>query len=309
MVERHCPMKIGDLSLRKLENTLATEGLRVQFGPFNIRIQSNLASFASLAHQLYGPYPSLSPASITDFHVQIAKPHGLRRWLRPQSIFSLDGQSPFAPYAAEHALPALEWGINWCIATRAHHLLMLHAAVVERNGQAMILPAWPGHGKSTLCAALIHSGWRLLSDEFGLVRPEDGKLLPIPRLIPLKNESIDVIKRFRPEAVIGPSFFKTRKGTVAHVRPPEDSIERGQVPAIPRWLIFPRWEAGVPLTLEPVPKSEAFLMVATNAFNYEVLDATSFRLVTGMVQTCDCYSLRYSDLDEAITALDSLTDS
>jgi HprK-related kinase A len=302
-------MRVGDLALRKFKSRLATEGLQVQFGPFVIRMQSDLASFASLAHQLYHHYPLASAAAMTDFHVQITRPRGLRRWLRPQSLFTLDGQSPFAPYSVEHALPALEWGINWCIATRAHHLLMLHAAVVERDGQAIIFPAWPGHGKSTLCAALIHSGWRLLSDEFGLVRPEDGKLLPLPRLIPLKNESIDVIRRFRPDAIIGPSFFKTRKGTVAHVRPPEESIQRGQEPAEPRWLIFPRWAAEAPLTLEPIPKSEAFLMVATNAFNYEVLDTSAFRLVTDMVRACDCYSFRYSNLDEAVTALDTLTSS
>lgn len=302
-------MRVGDLTFRNFEICLATEGLRVQFGPFNIRIQSDVASFASQAHRLYHHYALPPSVAMTDFHVRIAKPKGLRRWLRPQSVFSLDGQSPFAPYTVEHALPALEWGINWCIATRAHHLLMLHSAVVERNGQAIIFPAWPGHGKSTLCAALIHSGWRLLSDEFGLVRPEDGRILPIPRLIPLKNESIDVIRRFRPEAVIGPSFLKTRKGTVAHVRPPEESVRRGQEPAEPGWLIFPRWESGVPLILEPIPKSEAFLMVATNAFNYEVLDAVAFRLVTEMVRACDCYSLRYSNLDEAVAALDSLTHS
>ena len=54
-------------------------------------------------------------------------------------------------------------------------------------------------------------------------------------------------------------------------------------------------------------KSQAFLMVATNAFNYEVLDETAFRLVADMVRTCDCYSLIYSDLDEAIAALDELS--
>jgi HprK-related kinase A len=249
----------------------------------------------------------LDAEDFSDFHVQIARPRGLRRWVRPQARFIVDGRSPFAPYTAAHAFPALEWGINWCIATRAHYLLMLHAAVVERNGLAMLFPAWPGHGKSTLCAALIHSGWRLLSDEFGLVRPQDGTLLPLPRLIPLKNESIDVIRRFRPEAVLGPAFYGTRKGTVAHVRPPVDSISRAQEAARPRWLVFPRWIADAPFTLEPMPKSQAFLMVATNAFNYEILDETGFRLVTDMVRACDSYSLRYSDLDEAVASLDTLS--
>lgn len=299
-------MRVCDLSLEEWESRLSTEGVRIQFGPFNIRLRSDLRGFARLAHPLYQPYPLSSAEAIADFHVQIAQAKGIRRWARQQAVFSLDGRSPFAPYAADHALPALEWGVNWCVATRAHHLLMLHAAVVERDGLAILLPAWPGHGKSTLCAALIHSGWRLLSDEFGLVRPEDGMLLPMPRLIPLKNESIDVIKRFCPQATIGPSFAGTRKGTVAHVRPPVEHIQRAEEPAKPRWLVFPRWVAGSPLKLAPLPKSEAFLMVATNSFNYETLDESAFRLVTAMVRNCDCHSLVYSDLNEAMAALDAM---
>lgn len=302
-------MRAGELSAGEFENRLANEGVRIQFGPFIVRIRSDIPPLARLAHRLYSHYSLPSPEEIADFHVEIARKRGLKGWIKPLSSFSLDGHSTFTPHIIEHAFPSLEWGINWCVSTRSHHLLMLHAAVVERNGLAILFPAWPGHGKSTLCAALIHSGWRLLSDEFGLVRPEDGSLLPIPRLIPLKNESIDVIKRFRPEAVIGPSFHGTRKGTVAHVRPPEDSIARSGETARPRWLVFPRWVADARLALEAIPKSEAFLMVATNAFNYEFLDETAFRLVSDMVSTCDCYSLRYSNLDQAIEALGDLTDS
>ena len=300
-------MIVGDLSRRELERRLADEGLGIQFGPFNLRIGSNLASFASQAHQLYEPYPMVETEALSDFHVEMASPRGLRRWVRRQAIFLVDGLSPFAPYTVEHAFPALEWGINWCVATRSHHLLMLHSAGVERDGLAMLFPASPGDGKSTLCTALIHSGWRLMSDEFGLVRPEDGMLLPLPRLIPLKNASIDVIRRFRPEAIIGPTFHGTRKGDVAHVRPPAESIRRAQEPARPRWFVFPRWIAKAPLTLQPMAKSQAFLMVATNAFNYEVLDETAFQLVANMVRSSDCYSLSYSDLDEAIAALDQLS--
>jgi HprK-related kinase A len=301
-------MIVGDLSRRELGDRLNEKGLSIRFGPFSLQIRSNLDSYASLVHLLYRPYPLADSEGVHDFHVEISAPQSLRRWFRRQACFSVDGQTAFAPYTVEHAFPALEWGINWCVATRAHHLLLLHSAVVEKNGLAILLPAEPGHGKSTLCTALVHSGWRLLSDEFGMVRPEDGLLLPLPRLIPLKNQSIDVIKKFRPEAIFGPSFYGTRKGTVAHVQPPIESIRRSQETAEPRWLVFPRWVDAEALQLEPIQKSEAFLMVATNAFNYEVLDATAFRLVTEIVDRCDAYSLIYSSLDEAVSALDKLVE-
>lgn len=296
-------MNVGALSVQELEARLAGPGLKVQLGPFVARIRTRFSALVPPLNQLYDQH-EVDPPGIVDFDVQVQPSRGPRRGL--QACFMADGRKPFWPLPAAHMLPALEWGINWCIATRSNHLLMLHSAVVERGGSAIVFPAWSGHGKSTLCTALVHSGWRLLSDEFGLVRPEDGALVPVPRLIPLKNESIEVIRRFRPQAVIGPSFHGTRKGTVAHVRPPADSVRRVHETARPRLFVFPRWVAGAPLTIEPLDKGEAFLMVATNAFNYETLGEIAFDLVREMVRTCDCHALTYSDLDEAVAALDTL---
>lgn len=276
-------------------------------GPFAVRLRVPFAPLVDSLQLLYADYPVLEDEALVDLHVGLGPPSPLRRRVKPIVRFTIDARAPFPDSPAAHALPTLEWGINWGIATRANHLLMLHCAAIERDGQAVLFPAWPGHGKSTLCTALVHSGWRLLSDEFGLVRPEDGAILPIPRLIPLKNESIEVIRSFAPEAYIGPSFYGTRKGTVAHVRPPAESVERQGEVARPGWLVFPRWVKDAPLTLEPMPKAQSFLMVATNAFNYPVLGETAFRLVGDMVRTCECFSLTYSDLDEAVTALDRLT--
>jgi HprK-related kinase A len=300
-------VRVADLPPGELRGRLARGTLTLELGPFRARVRSRLASLHGLAADLYPDYPVAPPEALADFHVRVDRVRSLTSPLRPTVGFWIDGRQRFPPSPVEHALPILEWGLNWCVADRAHHLLMLHAAVVERGGRALILPAWPGHGKSTLCTALVFSGWRLLSDEFGLVRPRDGALLALPRLIPLKNESIEVIRGFAPGAHLGPSFFGTRKGTVAHVRPPRESIERSAETARPAWLVFPRWVAGAPVLLEPLPPAEAFLTVASNAFNYETLGETAFELVSRMVADCGCYALTYSRLPEAVTALDRLT--
>ncbi len=89
------------------------------------------------------------------------------------------------------------------------------------------------------------------------------------------------------------------------VRPPTACVAHDEI-ARPRLFVRPRWVAGAPLTIEPVDKGEAFLMVATNAFNYETLGEIAFDLVRDMVRSCDCYALTYSDLDEVIAAIDTL---
>ncbi len=201
-----------------------------------------------------------------------------------------------------------EWGLNWCIATSAHRYMMLHAGTVAFDDRALIMPGTPGSGKSTLSAALHLRGARLLSDEFGLVRPEKGDLLPMPRPIPLKNTSIEAILAFEPTATLGPTYPKTRKGRVRHVRASDDSQQRQHEPATPRWLVFPKYVAGAAEELRPLDKVEAFRQLAFNCFNYRLLGETSFRAVGEMIQKVDCYTFTFSDLDRATAMLAALAD-
>ncbi len=301
-------MKVGQLSREELRSRLGSEkGLRVKFGPFIVRIQSFLPSLIDPLHRLYAFY-ALADDDIAEFHVQIVPKRSLRRPFTPLLQFLVDGQAPFPAAPVHQALTMLEWGINLAIAVRVNHFLLFHCAAVERNGHVLLLPAWPGSGKTTLCAALIHHGYRLFSDEFGLLELQSGHLFPLPRLMPLKNQAIDAIRNFLPEATLGSEIHGTLKGTVAHVRPPEASIDREDEPAAPRWIVFPKWIANQPLQLEEMPRSEAFLLLASNAFNYEVLGQSAFDAVTSLIQRCECRKLVYSDFGSVLAALNELTD-
>jgi len=243
-------------------------------------------------------------AEIIDYEIRLVRPRSVRRWVRPYIRFGLEDLFPFDPYPVDHAFPLLEWGLNWSIATSGHHNLMLHSGALERDGHARLLPAVPGSGKSTLVAALAHRRWRLLSDEFGLVGPNTGQILPLPRAVALKNASINVIRQFAPDTHLGPVFPKTRKGDVAHMRPPGESLRRQQEAAEPRWVVFPRYCAGHEPILQPITKSLAFTRLAYNSFNYRLLGATGFRTLAGVIRRCDCYGFEYGNLEGAIATLE-----
>ena len=302
-------MRLAELPAGELHQRLASPGICLRTGPFLVKVSSRVESFTRLFLRFYGQFPLMDAPAVADYHVRISQVSGLRRWWHPQVEFLLDSQAPFLPYPLSHAFPLFEWGLNWCIAMYAHQFLMLHSAAVERNGRVLLLPAWPGSGKSTLCAALVSRGWRLFSDEFGLVQHEEGQLVPMPRPMPLKNQSIGVIRDFAPDAELGPDFLRTRKGTVAHLRSPDSSVHSVSVHAPAAWIVFPRYTTGANLRLESIAKPQAFVKLSNNSFNYRLLGEKGFHGVARLVRDCECYILSYGNLDEAIGAMNLLSEA
>lgn len=277
----------------------------MQTGSFSVRLQTTIPSVIRGIQLLYADHVC-SESEFADFHVKVEAASGLRKFIKPQVIFTLDGYSPFKPLPYDQAFPLLEWGLNWCVSTHAHDYLMIHAAVIEKDGFAAILPAPPGSGKSTLCAALIHRGWRLLSDELTLIRLDDGLLVPLPRPVSLKNQSVDVIRQFVVESIFSPSVRDTVKGTVAHLKPPSRSVEDGVNTARPAWIIFPKYRAAASTTLNPIAKADAFMRVADNSFNYSLLGQTGFMALVKVMNDANAYDFEYSNLDEAISVFANL---
>jgi len=297
-------MKLGELNQETLRQRLR-DGLILETGPFRTRIVSQALEVIDGLALLYSEFP-VHADGFCDFHVQVDRVSGPRRYFRPQIVFTFDGMTPFKPLPADHAFASLEWGLNWCIAGHAHHYLMLHAAVLEKNGRAVILPGDPGAGKSTLTAALTLSGFRLLSDELTLVDRNDGLLVPLARPVSLKNASIEVVRSFSADAVLGDPAYDTHKGTVAHLKPTSESVRRANEKAQPALIVFPRWKAGAEAKLTQHSKADAFMHAANHAFNYELLGSLGYDLTANMIDASDCHDFEYSQLSDAIQIFSEL---
>lgn len=297
-------VRLGDLTLKALRDQLAA-GLDLRTGPFRYLIRSQREDVARGLATLYPDFP-LCPGGFRDFHIRVDAVSGPRRWYRPQVGFWQDGYAPFKPLPSQHAFALLEWGMNWCIAAEGLHYLMIHAAVLERNGKAVILPGDPGAGKSTLTAALALSGWRLLSDEITLVDAQDGQIVPLARPISLKNQSIDIIRAAFPDAVIGDVALDTHKGTVAHLRPPPDSVARMGEKARAAHIVFPRWRADTQTRLSHHSKADAFIHAATHGFNYSRLGRKGFQVNAALIDACACWDFEYTRLQDALKVFEEL---
>lgn len=278
----------------------------LDYGATSVRLRSDSPGLAEQLSRVYAQFPLVDEAPWADLHVSIARVGGLRRLIRPQVDFACDFQHPFAPFPADTALPLFEWGSNWLIGQRLAHLLLLHAGVLERDGLSLVLPATPGSGKSTLTAALSLRGWRLLSDEFGAFCPDRMCFIAMLKPVALKNQSIDLIRSFAPDAPLGPSFPKTRKGTVAHLAAQRAAVDQRKDWVRPGAVVIPRWVADAPLNLEPLAPHVMFGALAFNAFNYQDTGARGFDAVSHLTTVCNGWQLTYGRLDDAISALNKL---
>jgi HprK-related kinase A len=283
-------------------------GLRLATGPFVISVSSALPAVSAAVGTLYADYPVLDEPGFVDFHVSVHRPRSLRRWWNKQVVFGFEGDEPFNPLPGDQGFPLLEWGLNWCVYGMCHQYLILHAAVLERNGRALILPAPSGSGKSTLCAGLLFNGWRLLSDELTLISPSDGQIVPIPRPVSLKNQSIGVIQRLVPHAIFGSQVEETSKGVVAHFRPPLEAVRLAAQRAAPAWIVMPRFVAEQPALLQPVEKARALMCLIENAFNFDVFGLSGFELLRSVVDRSQCFTFEYSHLPDAIAMFSRLAD-
>ena len=279
------------------------DGLCISIGRFDVAIRSTLPHVSRGIDQLYCDFPLSQPGQMVDFRIELAAPSLFRRLFRPQVDFSFDGKRPFKPLPGNQAFAMFEWGLNWVIANHAHEFAIVHAAAVEYEGRGFVFPGAPGSGKSTLCAALLCKGWRLLSDEMALISLSDGLLWPIPRPVSLKNASIDIIRKLSPNVVLGDVVADTLKGNVAHMRPPVESVLAASQPAMPFSVVFPTYRANAETEYSKLSKSATLKRLIENCFNFPVLGGAGFNSLADFVDRAQCRSVVYSDLDDVIHQL------
>lgn len=299
-------MILSEISPTELVRLLKGPGIYLPTGPFLFHLRTELPNVVAGIATLYSDFPLVESSDFADFHIELNQPHKLLRCFRPQVSVLVDGNSPSPPLPLAQAFALFEGTLNWCIYSHAHRYFIIHAAAVERHGRTVILPAPPGSGKSTLCAALVHRGWRLLTDELTLIDPNSGLALPLARPISLKDESLEVIRRFAPAVVVGPMSPNTVKGNVAHVAPPTESVHLMATSSRPAWVVFPKYRAKAALSVTTVSKATALMRVADSAVNYSILGTQGFETLSRVMDGVDSYEFEYSDLHEAIAWFDAL---
>jgi hypothetical protein len=83
----------------------------------------------------------------------------------------------------------LQSGLISTVAGAARDYTLLHAGAVAFDGRAIILPAAPSMGKTSLVLKLVQAGCKFLSDEIACLDPQSGTVEPFPRKLLCRREA------------------------------------------------------------------------------------------------------------------------
>lgn len=164
----------------------------------------------------------------------------------------------------------------------------LHAASVEWQGKAMVIPASSGSGKSSFTCWLVAQGFGYLTDELitldssanieGVARPIQIKHHGIEAIMPLLKNDADVYAgefvSSLPVSALG--------GHCAQQRKPKLSL-----------FVFPQYRAGAAFSFAQLSSAQAGMALMSNHVNARNLSGHGFKDMMNIMRKTPCYALEY----------------
>lgn len=298
---------LGTLSRGEAVRALKSGEMRLHLGPFVTALKTNNRSVVDYFLDIYSDCPvSIGGGELADYYLNVGAPNLLRRFIRRQVLPDPGFHFPTLPLPDHMGPLALEMGMNLSAALQCFRFIMFHAGVVAKGGNAVMIAAHSGGGKSTLTAAMMEAGYRLLSDEFAVLRRDRNALMPYPRPVSLKNASVDVVRQMAGQDAMSTVLEGTPKGTIAYRRARASDIELMHEEAVPKLLIFPKYVEGEKPERRAVEPADAAMRLIAGSPNYQVVAGAAFDSTMTMMHGLKCYEISYGNTADSVALVEEL---
>jgi hypothetical protein len=190
-------------------------------------------------------------------------------------------------------LPLLKDEIRLQFMRSRPDLLWLHAAAVERNGNALLIAGRSGQGKSTLSTHLCDNGWRLLSDDVAPVRMTTDTVIPFPQT---------PVRRMNPgRTVADVEIPRLSREVIAYAN---DAVFRAEAEL--GAVLFVRFDMDSDASLQSIRPGPAALELLRNLTNFMDHRGTAVDRAADLARRLPAYSLIWSDPSRAVKEIDAL---
>jgi hypothetical protein len=194
------------------------------------------------------------------------------------------------------------------LCARQPQQLLLHAAVARRDGRLLMLPGESTFGKSTLATALAAHGWMLYSDELAPLDPITFQVTPFPLPVGIKSRSLLALKSCYPHLECHPAHRRADGQVVRYLSTPQIALSDPSAgPAPVAALIFPRYQPDKPTQLHRLTPLEALERLTQTGSSERPLRPADVDALLTLAGQRPCWRLDYSDLDEAVEVVGSVT--
>lgn len=165
----------------------------------------------------------------------------------------------------------------------------LHAAVLVRDGRAVVLLGDMWAGKTTIALYLVAHGWRYFSDDLAVIGLADGLVRPVPKPPGVKAQPWDEMKHFWPE----PPGLDPPSGPFLIPPPFVGSLDER---ASPTFFVFLRYETGADVELTPMSAAEA---VAQAGEHLGRVNKESLKALANVALRCQHVRMTYGSSADA----------
>ena len=189
--------------------------------------------------------------------------------------------------------------------------LMFHAASVKKGNKTIVLPANSGSGKTTLTVALTACGWQCITDELAVLDLEELFISPLPIPMRIRSGSFTPLLPFYPSIPELPVFQDLYENSIRWIVLAEKNIVDKLACSKITELIFPRYtENGctenATTELLILDKSKALEKLAATGSSERDMTLEDAKAMVRLIEQTPCYELLFSDLHDAITAIESI---
>ncbi|HEX9667460.1 MAG TPA: hypothetical protein VGA95_13015 [Thermodesulfobacteriota bacterium] len=186
--------------------------------------------------------------------------------------------------------------------------LILHSALVIRNGIALVLPGPRKSGKSTLVISLLKHGFKYYSDDITAINLKSLRATGFPRAIMIRDNTLSLFPSLKPEITCyGYKLYNGHKSKKIHLGIPSKKVLAPLNKSFPiSSIIFPKYSSNGNTFISDIKNSSAVLNLMGCTLNQNRFVDSGFKTAASIVRNIKCYSLQIKDLSKACEIINGL---